>query len=492
MFKLCTLIMMIIFLISVLPVSAAGPIDVNSAEIDRFIEKEMQVSRIPGLALGIVYKGEPIYMKGYGTAGKDRPATPQTPFIIGSVSKSFTALAAMQLVEEGKLQLDQTVQDYLPWFSMAGDYDSAEITVRHLLVQTSGIPSEAGVTSLARSSTKTAEEEVRALSKIALASRPGTSYIYSNANYNILGLLIDIISDGGYVNHVQEKIFEPLDMQNSHLSLSEGLEAGMAAGYTKLFGFPLADEVQYLDNSLAAGFIISTAEDMCRYLLMHLNRGVYEGKTILSGDGLIELYRPGQVTVGESNYAMGLVIVEDGDDTLIMHDGGTQGFNSGMVFSPEEQWGVIVLTNVGTMVELPAMPLAIGVADLIRGRTPDTGSKTARNTYLAGLAVMVGLLFLAVRSIILLPKKWAVKIKTNRPQGLLPLVWRFALPVILEAALPLIVFLIIPGGAGFPVWRLLGLFHPDLIWGLLILSGLLLVKVIWRLVIIFQVSIKTA
>jgi CubicO group peptidase (beta-lactamase class C family) len=492
MFKLCTLVMMVIFLISALPVSAAGLIEVDSAEIDRFIEQEMQVSRIPGLALGIVYKGEPVYMKGYGTAGKGRPATAQTPFIIGSVSKSFTALAAMQLVEDGKLDLDRPVQDYLPWFSMAGDYDSGEITVRHLLVQTSGIPNEAGVTSLARSSTKTTEEEVRALSKISLVSRPGDSYIYSNANYNILGLLIDEVSDEGYVNHVREKIFEPLGMQNSHLSRSEGLGAGMADGYTKFFGFPLAGEVQYLDNSLAAGFIISTAEDMCHYLLMHLNGGRYEGNSILSEAGLTELYRPGQVRAGESKYAMGLVAIKDESDTLIMHDGGTQGFNSGMVFSPNEQWGVIVLTNVGTMVELPAMPLAIGVADLIRNRTPDTGSKTARNYYLAGLALIIGLLVLTVRSIVLLPKKWVVKIETNRPQGLLPVLLRFALPVILEAALPLLVFLIIPRGAGFPVWRLLGLYHPDLIWGLLILSGLLLVKAFWRLFIIFKTTMKTA
>jgi CubicO group peptidase (beta-lactamase class C family) len=127
------------------------------------------------------------------------------------------------------------------------------------------------------------------LRKISLVSRPGASYIYSNANYYVLGLLIDEVSDEGFVSHVREKIFEPLGMQNSHLSRSEGLEAGMAGGYTKFFGFPLAGEVQYLGNSLAAGFTISTVEDMCHYLLMHLNRGIYEVNTILFRAGLIEL-----------------------------------------------------------------------------------------------------------------------------------------------------------------------------------------------------------
>ncbi len=492
MVKFCAVFIAMIFIFSALPVAAAGPVVIDIAEIDRFIEQEMQVSRIPGLALGIVYQGELVYVKGYGTAGNSRPVNAQTPFIIGSVSKSFTALAAMQLVEENILELDRPVRDYLPWFTMSGDYNSGDITVRHLLVQTSGIPNEAGVTSLARSSIKTMEEEVRALSEVPLVGKPGERYIYSNANFNILGLLIDSVGEKSYTRHVQEYIFDPLGMDNSHLSRSDGLEAGMADGYTIICGFPVAGAVQYLDNSLAAGFIISTAEDMCRYLLMYLNRGSYEGNTILSGTALTELFQPGNVVDGESNYAMGLVVIEDRDVTRIMHDGATQGFNSGMVFSPEEEWGVIVLTNVGTLIELPAMPLAIGVGDLIRGETPDTGAKASRNFYLIGLAVIAGLLILTIRSVILLPRKWAVKIKTNRPQGFLPIVLRLVLPIILEAALPLAVFLIVPSGAGFPVWRLLGLYHPDLVWGLLILSGLLLVKVFWRLVIIFKPTAQIA
>ncbi len=486
MFKLCAVIIATIILFFTLPSSTAGQVVIDGKEIDSFIEQEMQISRIPGLALAIVYNGEPVYLKGYGTAGTSGPATAQTPFIIGSVSKSFTALAAMQLVEEGKLDLDRPVQDYLPWFTMAGEHDPGDITVRHLLVQTSGIPNAAGVTSLARSSIKTTEEELRALSEVHLASKPGHSYIYSNANYNILGHLIDRVSESGYVHHVRENIFEPLGMKNSYLSRIEGLDAGMSDGYTKVLGFPLAGEVQYLDNSLAAGFIISSAEDMCHYLLMHLNGGSYKGNTILTDVGLAELYRPGNVVEGDSVYAMGLVVTEDRDSTLVMHDGATQGFNSGLVFSPEEQWGVVVLTNVGTMIELPAMPLATGVADMIRGSNPDTGSQTSRSYYLIGLAIMFALLILAIRSIILLPRKWKERIKENPPQGFLPVVIRLVLPLVLEVAVPLAVFLIIPAGAGFPVWRLLGLYHPDLVWGLLILSGLLLVKVFLRLALYFK------
>jgi len=489
--KCLTIIAVTLIITALVSVSVSAAINFDAEQIDNFIEEEMSISRIPGLALGIVYNGEVIYLKGHGSAGKIRNVSVQTPFIIGSVSKSFTALAVMQLAEEGRLELDKPVQEYLPWFTMAGEYDAGDITVRHLLVQTSGIPNEAGVTSLAHSSLLNIEEEVRALSSVCLAGKPGERYIYSNANYIILGLLVDVLSDSGYADHIRDNIFNPLGMTSSFLTRGEGMAAGMSDGHTQFIGFPLGGEVQYLDSALAAGFIISTAEDMCRYLLMHLGGGSYNGNRLLSEAGLAQLYKPGEVREGENLYAMGLVAVEDQAGTLIMHDGMTQGFNSGMVFSPEERWGVIVLTNIGTMLELPAMPLALAVADLIRGETPDTGSKVSRAFYLGIQALMLVLLILTVRSLILLPGRWAQRIKTEFPRGLLSLLLHLVMPVLLEVMLPLIIFIIIPAGAGFPVWRLLGLYHPDLVWGLLILSALLLVKAAWRALIFCRLKMQS-
>lgn len=492
MSKILTLFIITLITFTAFPVAGAESVNIDREMIDSLIEEEMKISRIPGLSLGIVYNGEPVYVQGYGRAAEDRLVNGQTPFIIGSISKSFTALAAVQLVESGKLELDHSVRDYLPWFTMGGAYDAGEITVRHLLVQTSGIPNEAGVSTLARSSIYSTEEEVRALSAVPLADQPGNSYTYSNANFNILGLLIEQFSENGYRAHVQDNIFAPLGMTNSYLSLADGLNAGLADGHTKVIGFPVAGEVQYLDSALAAGFIISTAEDMCNYLLMHLNGGNYRGNAILSEAGLAELYKPGNVQKGSSDYAMGLVAVKEQGELLIMHDGMTEGFNSGMVFSPSGQWGVIVLTNVGTMIELPAMPLALAVADLIRGAEPDSGSNISRNFYLAALFVLFALIILVIRSLVLLPKRWAVKVRNKRPQGLLAVSLQVIVPVVLEGIVPLFAFIIIPGGAGFPIWRLLSLYHPDLVWGVMIISGLMLIKVIARLVIMLRISTRAA
>jgi len=475
----------IIVLASFLLVTGASSIGAASAEeldtdaIDAYIESEMRASRLPGLALGIIQDGEIVYLKGYGSAGRGEPVTPETPFIIGSLSKSFTAVAVKQLVEAGKLELDAPVQGYLPWFTMAGDYDPGEITVRHLLVQTSGIPNLAGVTTLAEDSARSLEQEVRDLNATALEHRPGEAYIYSNANYLILGLLIEEVTGRSYSDPVRSEILDPLDMGNSYLSRQEGEAGEMAAGHVRWFGFTSETDVQYLESSLPAGFIISSAEDMCNYLLMHLNQGHYGGVEVLSKESVETMYQPGAAT-DEGGYAMGLLKRKAGDTTIMNHDGSTQGFNAAMAFSPEEQWGVVVLTNTSGQIEIPAGAITMGVADFLMGNELQNNSRLPFVIYLVLVFVIMALLALAIRSIIILPRKWGQKLKATRPRGFFSLIWRVALPVLLELLVPFMILFYIPAGAGFPVWQLLALFHPDLVYGLLLLAVVMLFKALWR------------
>ncbi len=458
--------------------SAESKLDTD--ELDTYIEQEMSTSRIPGLALGIIKNGEIFYLQGYGSTGEGRKVTAETPFLIGSLSKSFTAVAAMQLVEEGKLELDNPVKKYLPWFTMQGEYDPGKITIRHLIVQTSGIPNMAGIDTMAEGSDLSLKQEVERLSEETLASRPGSTYTYSNANYQILGLVIDEVSETGYSDHVRSKIFEPLEMKESYLSEKSGRESGMAIGHVRWFGFPFATDVQYLDNSLAAGFIISSAKDMSNYLLMQINEGSFKEKEILSEENMTELHKPGSSPARKSGYAMGLMVNSDDDTTIIHHDGANEGFNAAMAFSPEEQWGVVLLTNTSGQIELPAHPMALDIANLLRGEQTTGISRIPMFLYTGLLLVMLAMLFLAVRSILLLPRRWAVKIREEKPKGFLKILTRIILPVGLELLVPFLVFIYIPAGAGFPVWQLYMLFHPELVYGLFALSVLLLGKALWR------------
>ena len=173
---------------------------------------------IPGASLAIVEEDVIVYQRGFGHAhpGGATP-TPQTPFFIGSLTKSITALAVMQLVEAGKVELDAPVQRYLPWFRVADPQASAQITVRHLLKQTSGLPVLPGMINLANfdGSTDAAERQVRALSKLKITRPVGSKWEYSNLNYNVLGLIIEAASVEAYEDYIQTHVFTPLGMHHS-------------------------------------------------------------------------------------------------------------------------------------------------------------------------------------------------------------------------------------------------------------------------------------
>ena len=191
------------------------------AAIERFVQEEMAAQRIPGLALGIVRGDQIAYLRGFGKADDSgRTVTPQTPFIIGSLSKSVTALAIMQLVEAGKVDLDAPVQRYLPWFRVADEEASAQITVRHLLNQTSGLSTKTGRSYQGNGDTSDAalENAVRKLSGAELTAPVGETHQYSTINYSVFGLIVQAVAGRSYESYVQTEIFDPLQMRGSFTS----------------------------------------------------------------------------------------------------------------------------------------------------------------------------------------------------------------------------------------------------------------------------------
>jgi CubicO group peptidase (beta-lactamase class C family) len=190
------------------PAANGAGADPKYAEIERFVQDEMGAQRVPGLALGIVDGDRIAYMRGFGTAGDSGRVTPQTPFIIGSVSKSVTALAVMQLVEAGKIELAAPVQRYLPWFRVADEEASAEITVRNLLNQTSGLSTKTGRSFQGDGDTSDTalEQAVRDLKDVSLTEPVGSKHQYSTINYSVLGLVVQAVSGQSYERYVQTHI----------------------------------------------------------------------------------------------------------------------------------------------------------------------------------------------------------------------------------------------------------------------------------------------
>lgn len=348
------------------------------AAIDAYIEGQMRRLKIPGASLAIIEGDKIAYTRGFGRArpGGEAPA-PQTPFFIGSLTKSFTALAVMQLVEAGKVELDAPVQRYLPWFRVADPVASAQMTVRHLLNQTSGLPSLAGEMILAADDSPDAiERQVRGLSALKLSRPVGSTFQYCNLNYNVLGLIVEVVSGERYADYVQRHIFDPLDMRHTYSNRMAAKQAGLARGHRHWFGHPIpAPDLPIPGGSLPAGQLISCAEDMARYLIAHLNGGRYGDTHILSSAGIAELlrgvadWRMGNTPVGR--YGMGWLEFDIGPTKTFSHDGNVPDFSAIMALVPEQNKGVVLLFNADPY-GLPSVTgdVGTGLTAVLAGQQP--------------------------------------------------------------------------------------------------------------------------
>ncbi len=454
------------------------------AQIDSYIQAQLVESRMPGLALGIVHGDQIVHLQGFGKADDSgRAVTPQTPFFIGSNSKSFTALAVMQLVEAGKMQLEAPVHEYLPWFRVADPSASGLITVRQLLNQTSGLSTYAGRSLLVGSETKTLEQAVRDLRTEALVSPVGTSYNYSNANYIVLGLLVQTMSQEAYGDYIERHVFQPLEMSHSFTSQDPARRADLATGYRYWFGLPVAFDAPYLAAALPAGGLVSAAEDMTHYLAMYLGDGTYHGRALLSADGIAQMERPPSQTA-DTNYGMGWATGTVGGVNVIWHSGDEPAFHAGMVLVPNGGWGIIVLENVNSGNPLVASQIRVlenGVTRLLAGDQGTTGTGIGTVYFLFDLVVII----------IIAVQVWSLaRLLRRRSRPELPLRGlshglgqgrQWVMPLLWEIGVPVAIWLGLPYQADAS-WGVLLLFAPDLSAAVLVVGGLFLLTGLVRLV----------
>ena len=455
------------------------------AAIERFVQDEMAAQRIPGLALGIVDNDKITYLRGFGKADDSgRPVTPSTPFIIGSLSKSFTALSIMQLVEEGKVDLDAPVQRYLPWFRVADERASAEITVRHLLNQTSGLSTKTGRSFQGNGDISDAalEKTVRKLSSVALTAPVGKTYQYSTVNYAVLGLVVQTVAGRSYESYVQTEILDPLQMRGSFTSAAKAEDHGLATGYHYWFGRPRAADLPYNRGLLPAGYLISDAEDMSHYLIAQLNRGRYGSASVLSREGVDELHRPAvQTPETGTSYGMGWFVGPINGIPAIHHQGETFDFHANAVLVPGSRTGVIVLMNAENSVDLflngRMGSISEGVTSLLEGRDP-APPPSAIATFLV-YTVLFAVLALQMRGIV----RWVAALRRGRlPRSRVGQRMRIALSLALSLGWAVLILVLVPKQLGLSLLvAAQGL--PDLAY-VLLLSGMValgwgIVRTIW-------------
>ncbi|MBC8163664.1 MAG: beta-lactamase family protein [Roseiflexaceae bacterium] len=436
------------------------------AAIDAYIKTEMNDDRVPGVALAIVQNDQIAYLRGYGDDGYGRPVTPQTSFILGSMSKSFTALAIMQLVERGEIELDAPVQRYLAWFRVADPAASAALTMRHLLNHTSGIPTHAPQAS---GNSVTLQDHVRVLADVSLNNWPGAKHEYASPNYLVLGAVIEQITGLSYAAYIQQHVFAPLQMQHSFTEQNRAIQNGMAQGHRYWFGFPVAATLEYEDGRMPTAALISSAEDLGQYLIALLNTGRYGESSVLSPTSIAQMYQSSVPSEGFS-YAFGWRVGTIGDVPAIHHGGIVPHFRGKMVMLPEQRWGVVVLTNASTSFPLPILPTSHRLADAIAanlaGQSLVDSSYTQSIIYLAITIGMALILFSQIAGLLQVGR-WRAQL-SSRPR------WRVLGEVAVELLWPLFALIGLPRVIGIP-WSELLRGTPDMAWWLIasVVLGLL-------------------
>ncbi len=437
-FAVCTIFMVLAWACMAHPTSAttrASNPDV--AQIDAFVRTQVERHGIPGLSLALIDGDQIIHLAGYGKADETgRLVTPETPFILASASKPITALAIMQLVEAGKLELDAPVQRYLPAFQVADSTTSQRITVRHLLQHTSGIPEQGCQNS--RFGAATLEQFVAELKTIDLATPPGTRYFYCSGNYNILGRIIEVVSGQSFASYIEQHVFVPLQMRHSYTDEQKAQQNGLARGYWWLFGVPVPMEYSYDVPQMPSGFLVASAEDMAHFLLAQLNGGRFGSTSILSPEGIAAMQSPGVVTgTGGTSYGLGWKIGNIGGVPAVFHSGDHPNVHTLAFIEPETRRGAVLLINsqnvlasVGAFTEIEN-----GVAQLLAGQQPAPVSALSLPILYLIVDVVLGGLFVLAVWPLLGVRRWKPRLRWEGRGGQLRtglwLVQAFGLPLAL-------------------------------------------------------------
>lgn len=322
-----------------------------------FIEEKRQAWKVPGLAVAAVKDGEVIFSQGFGQRSvKDNlPVTPETIFAIGSSSKAFTGASVAVAVDDGKVDWDKPVQDYLPTFKMKDTFASARMSARDLLCHRSGLPRH----DLGWYNSTASREELFGRLQFLEPNRDfRTHFQYQNWMYMTAGYLAGHVQGVEWEDVVRERIFKPLGMTSSQFSVDES-QAGSN------FALPYSEK----DNEIEeipfrnittigpAGSINSNVVDMIKWVQLQLDLGKVGDQVVISETNIKQQHSPQMVCndplwgevfggVGSVSYGLGWFMNQFRDEFLIHHGGNIDGFSALVSFMPGKKSGFVVLTNL--------------------------------------------------------------------------------------------------------------------------------------------------
>ncbi len=357
------------------------------ALLEAQIEGDLGTRIVPGLSASVVCGADTVWQRGFGFADLDRktPATPDTVYAVGSITKLFTATMLMQLRDAGRLRLDDPVQDYVPEVPVPHRHaDSPAITFRHLVTHTSGLAKDSPVGYWDSLNFPPVETMMAKLAETEQPYPPGRQWKYSNLAIALLGYALTRIAGQSWESWISDKILAPLGMTATAPRLADSQRAKLATGYLRpATGWPPAEVAhQELGGIGFGGSLHSTVGDMAKFIAQQFA----DAPTLLRRATVEEMHRPQWLHEDwQSGQGIGWRVLRAADgSTRIEHGGGVHGFTCRILLSVPERVGVAVFTNgsdgnVGINISARMLDLLVPVARRIAARrsTVPTGTTPA-------------------------------------------------------------------------------------------------------------------
>jgi D-alanyl-D-alanine carboxypeptidase len=313
--------------------AADAPVDLSSA--GKVIERALATSSMPGLVVAITDRQQvrKVVVHGYADVKTRQPLVATSRFGIGSISKAFTAIALMELADEGRFDPQAPIVHYLPTFAVHSHY--AAITGQALLSHTAGLPSYLVDTSSSR-------YVLVQLKDFTPTYAPGTHWWYSNTGFQVLGYALEDIEGMPYHTIIQRRVLERLGMSASASVIDDSERGRMAVSYMRWPYDGSYVEFPWFEYAAGDSSVVSDAADMCAYVRFYLNRGAGPNGRVLSEAAFTKLTTPIL-----NNYAYGLEISHDKGVTIIKHGGGIAGYHSEIEAHLQDGFGLVFLSNGG-------------------------------------------------------------------------------------------------------------------------------------------------
>lgn len=347
------------------PLASASAQAAPLSGLDQYVERAIAQWEVPGLAIAVVKDGRVVHSRGYGvlTLGKPERVNENTIFGIGSTTKAFTSAALAMLVDEGKVRWDDKVVDHLKDFRLYDSYASANITIRDLLSHTSGLAAGDRMWYNRRFDRAEVVRRVRYQEPVSSFRQ---EYHYSNTMFTAAGLVVDAASGRSWDDFIKERIFRPLGMTRSSTTVI-GLESvdNVATLHTAGTGKPVVIPRWNQDNIGPAGSINSSVVDLAKWVRLQLARGTFDGRSLISPARFNDMHNAQTVIRGAgtsveepaqfSAYGLGWQLRDYHGRKLVSHGGGGAGVSAQVALVPQENLGVVVLTNL----DYHSLPIAL-------------------------------------------------------------------------------------------------------------------------------------